>query len=118
MVTLFLQVSRVPWLILSDKRPKVLREPYRWMPSTFLCWTVDPLDVSTRNPIYAYCTKDGLKARIMVLELDSDLDLHSHTPYYTNTKGAWLELESRDQNFSVSLDPRVKLLLVQSIYLR
>ena len=112
MITLFLQVSRVPWLILFDKRPKVLREPYRWMPSTFLCWTVDSLDVSTKNPVYAYCTKEGLKARIVVLELDSELDLQSHTIFYINTNGTWLELESRDQKFSVSVDAKVKMLLV------
>ena len=111
MITPFLQVSRVPWFILFDKRPKVLREPYRWMPSTFLCWTADPLDVS-RNPVHAYCTKEGLKARIAVLELDSDLDLHGNTPYYINTNGAWLELEPRDQNSSVSVDAKVKMLLV------
>lgn len=112
MITLFLQVRRVPWMILFDKRPKILREPYSWMPSTFLCWTVDPLDVSTRNPVYAHCTEEGLKARIVVLELDSDLDLHSHTPHYVNTNGAWLELESRDQKFSVSVDAKVRILLV------
>ena len=112
MIMLFLQVSRVPWLILFDKRPKILREPYRWMPSTFLSWTADPLDVSTRNPVYAYCTEEGLKARIVVLELDSDLDLHNHTPYYINTNGTWLELESRDQNFSVPVDAKVRMLLV------
>ena len=109
MITLFLQVSRVSWLILFDKRPKVLREPYRWMPSTFLYWAVDPLDVLTRNPVYAYCTEEGLKARIMVLELDSDIELHSHTPHYINTSGAWLELESRDQK---SVNAKVKMLLV------
>ena len=76
------------------------------MPSTLLCWTADPLDFSTRNPIYAYCTKEGLGARIVVHELDSDLDLHSHTPYHINTNGAWLELESRDQNFSVLADAK------------
>ena len=109
MITLFLQVSRVSWLILFDKRPKVLREPYRWMPSTFLYWAVDPLDVATRNPVYAYCTEEGLKARIMVLELDSDIELHSHTPHYINTSGAWFELESRDRE---SVNAKVKMLLV------
>ena len=108
-ITLFLQVSKVPWFILFDTRPKVLREPYRWMPSTFLCWAADSLDVSTSNPVYAYCTKEGLKARIMVLELDSDIDLHSHTPHYINTSGAWLELESRDRK---SVNAKVKMLLV------
>ena len=112
MIMIFLQVNRVPWLILFDKRPKILREPYRWIPSTFLSWTADSLDVPIRNSVYAYYTKEGLKARIVILELDNDLDLHYHTPYYINTNGAWLELESRDQNFSGPADAKVNMLFI------